>query len=202
MVEILKAIIKAIFENPTSATSLIIGVLILVVAILGEIPKFKDHLSPGKRIGLASLGGILVCIAFAAGWSTLTPLKTYSQLSTRYSITKINGTPGAPQTPCETGFQVELEGSVTDPAADGYVVVKPLKDRLWYIQPPGPVVHTGENNTEWRGTAYLGHENGRGIGDSFAVFVVATTAKYHGDEILNAEPQGTKSETFVCKRVR
>jgi len=193
--------LKAVFDHPTSVTLLLLGILLLVGAIVGEIPK-QVHLSVGKRTALAVLGSAVAIIGLIAGWPSQASKSLLATSTATYMIAKINGAPLNPHQTYETDFKVELEGYLTAPAVNGYIIVKPDNDNLWYVQQPAPVDHVGQNGMQWQGAAYLGHQNGAGIGDSFTIFIVATTDNYHGQNSLNSEPQGMKSEIVRCKRVR
>ena len=97
------------------------------------------------------------------------------------------------------GYKVQVKGYVTNWNGQVYVVVKPINDRFWYIQPPAPVEFVGSSRIDWVGQAYLGTPSA-GIGDSFMVFAVATSDRYVSEQKLSAEPEGLKSNAVLLKR--
>jgi hypothetical protein len=97
------------------------------------------------------------------------------------------------------GYKVQVKGYVTNWNGPVYVVVKPLNDRFWYIQPPAPVEFIGSGRIDWVGKAYLGTQSA-GIGDSFMVFAVATSDRYVSEQKLSAEPEGVKSNAVLLRR--
>ena len=97
------------------------------------------------------------------------------------------------------GYKVQVKGYVTNWNGQVYVVVKPIHDRFWYIQPPAPVEFVGSSRIDWVGQAYLGTPSA-GIGDSFMVFAVATSDRYVSEQKLGTEPKGLKSNAVLLKR--
>jgi len=118
-------------------------------------------------------------------------------------ITEINDKPinqiGAPNP--GIGFELKIKGHSSEPALKIYIVVKPLIDPFWYIQPPAPAQFIGVGNTDWVGKAYLG-EARRGVGDDFTVFAVASSEEYGPEEKLDHEPRGTKSNSILLRRTQ
>jgi len=67
----------------------------------------------------------------------------------------------------EVGYRVLVDGTLNDPSARLYLIVKPKRGSSWWVQEPiRPRKH-------WRGVAYLGGEDW-GIGEEFTLFVLAS----------------------------
>lgn len=115
-------------------------------------------------------------------------------------ISGIDGqSPAAASESAAIGYRIEVKGYLVHSAGPVYVVVKPLNDRFWYIQPPAPATFVGSGTIDWAGQAFLGTPSA-GKGDQFVVFAVATSNKHTAEEKLDREPSGLKSNAVLLRR--
>ena len=109
---------------------------------------------------------------------------------------------GSAEASTAIGFKAEVRGYLAHSTDRVYVVVKPLNDRSWYIQPPAPAVFIGTGaTTDWAGQAFLGTINA-GIGEQFVVLAIVTSDRHVAEEKLANEPAGLKSNAVLLKRSR
>ena len=73
----------------------------------------------------------------------------------------------SPKDGAQVGRKVTVRGTLSDPSARLYLIVKPFSDRrYWWVQ--APVV----SGAQWKATAYCGGER-EGIGERFTIFVLS-----------------------------
>ena len=73
----------------------------------------------------------------------------------------------SPEDGAHVGREVTVKGTLSDPNARLYLIVKPFSDRrYWWVQAP---VTSG---ARWKATAFLGGER-EGIGERFTLFVLS-----------------------------
>ena len=73
----------------------------------------------------------------------------------------------SPEDGAHVGRKVTVKGTLNDPNARLYLIVKPFSDRrYWWVQAP---VTSG---ARWKATAFLGGER-EGIGERFILFVLS-----------------------------
>jgi len=73
----------------------------------------------------------------------------------------------SPEDRAEVGYRVLVDGTLNDPSARLYLIVKPKRGSSWWVQEPI------RSYKRWRGVAYLGGEDW-GIGEEFTLFVLAS----------------------------
>jgi len=189
--------------------SLIIGVIAEVIAYY-IIKKLESKQKQPKKTGSGSgRRKIKILFIFLFIFLLITPSSFWvlngflNPSSPIIKITEINDKPinqiGAPNT--GIGFELKIKGHSSKPSLKIYIVVKPLIDPFWYIQPPAPVQFIGAGNTDWVGKAFLG-EAQRGIGDDFAVFAVASSEEYEPEQKLETAPRGTKSNSILLRKTQ
>jgi len=183
--------------------SFIISVIAEVVAYY-IIKKFESKQKQPKKTGSGSRKIRILFIFLLITPSSFWVLNGFiNPPSPIIKITEINDKPinqiGAPNT--DIGFELKIKGHSSKPSLKIYIVVKPLIDPFWYIQPPAPAQFIGVGNTDWVGKAYLG-EARRGVGDDFIVFAVASSKEYVPEQKLDKAPDGTKSNSILLRRTQ
>ena len=103
-----------------------------------------------------------------------------------------------PKNGAHVGRTLTVKGTLSDPQARLYLIVKPFSDRrYWWVQAP---VTSG---ARWKATALLGGER-EGLGEKYALFVLASYRPLNLlpgaiDEIPTSD---ALSKKIVVKRVR
>ncbi len=171
-----------------AAVSLVIGIVgSLIAAFIFDWIKGKQWL---RILGLV--------VVVTAGLFLLLNFVVNPSVDIR--VTTIDGqSPSAASESSAIGYRVDVRGYLARSSGPVYVVVKPLNDNFWYIQPPAPATFMGSGTIDWAGQAYLGTP-GAGEGEQFVVFAVATSAKHIAEEKLDREPSGVKSNAVLLRR--
>ncbi|MGH9878417.1 MAG: hypothetical protein ACRD5H_12340 [Nitrososphaerales archaeon] len=149
---------------------------------------------------------IAILFAFASYALTNVALETHTngvipQEVESISIRMINDEPIPSKQPIEVGYGICLKGTLSNASHKAYIIVKPISsgDPNWYVQPPAPVILTGDGR-EWEGKAYLGTST-EGIEERFSVFAIITSEDYKPEQKLTREPEGIKSNRITCLRI-
>ena len=137
-----------------------------------------------------TIGQILLAIAVVWGFVFI-GIKFWPNALLNVRIT-------APKDGARVGRALTVKGTLSDPQARLYLIVKPFSDRrYWWVQAP---VTSG---AQWKATAVLGGER-EGIGEKFSLFVLASYRPLNLlpgaiDEIPTSD---AISKKIVVKRVR
>jgi len=73
----------------------------------------------------------------------------------------------SPEDGAEVGYRVLVDGTLSDPSARLYLIVKPERGSVWFVQEPV------QPRKRWRGVAYLGGKDW-GVGEEFTIFALAS----------------------------
>jgi hypothetical protein len=134
-----------------------------------------------RRIALGAL--VLVCLT---GWAGAKKEELELQV--------LSPGPGA-----EVELETVIEGKVSDPRVQVYVLVHPVKDRFWWVQRvPAPPNRDGS----WETLAYFGTST-KGIGEDFQVIALVTETKLKEGETFETLPShSARSDVIKVKRAR
>jgi hypothetical protein len=149
-----------------------------------------------RVISFLIIGGL--CFGLVSFYTTT----TLAKLGPSIRILSVDNMPLSEVAKANLGYPVQIDGDATAAKDSIYLVVKPVASSYWYIQPPTSEAGiTTDGRTKWVGLAYLGtpHE---GIGDSFSVYAIESTASYQGNTQLSAAPDGLKSNAVFLTRRR
>lgn len=87
----------------------------------------------------------------------------------------------------EVEVETLVEGWVSDPKAQVYVLVRPLRTKYWWVQRlPAPANRDGS----WQTLVNIGTET-EGIGEPFEIVALVTKRKLHEGDRLEVLPERT-----------
>lgn len=107
--------------------------------------------------------------------------------------------------PKEAAFSTLLEGTVSEPDRAVFVLVYEPQKNVWRSYRANVQGHESEPGSgyKWRAICHFGEFDGRGVGDSYQVRVIAQDrklpSKVDGNEQLQSS--ALQTETIVIKRV-
>jgi hypothetical protein len=116
----------------------------------------KSGLLLGLALGLLSIGGA------------------------RASATDVQIAIDSPREGAEVHREEVVTGHVSDPKLNVYVLVRPERADLWWVQPP-PAPPSQKGN--WKTKCYFG-KGTVGVGENFEIIAIATEEKHEADEQL------------------
>jgi hypothetical protein len=98
------------------------------------------------------------------------------------------------------GFEVLITGTTAHWEGSVYLIVKPMQDPNWYVQPiTVPVGAASKDGMNWAGHAFLGTQNA-GVNELFSVYALASRAKYEANQKLPEQPEGIRSNAVLLRR--
>ncbi len=105
----------------------------------------------------------------------------------------------SPQQNAEVGLTEIVNGKVSNPKAQVYVLVHPLLTNLWWVQRiPSPPNQDGT----WQTLCYFGTET-KGIGESFEIAAIVTKDKLEEGQMLPELPKDVvRSDIVTVRRAR
>ena len=102
----------------------------------------------------------------------------------------------SPEQGAEVGRKATVRGTIADPKAQVFVLVRPVQDRYWWVQ---RVPHPSNQDGSWETLCYFGTAD-EGPGEEFQIIALVTRGLREEQRFEDLPPYIARSETVKVRR--